>query len=367
MPQPTTTSLVSSANPSVFGEPVTFTATVRLDAQPVPTGSVRFVVDGLPQAPVPLDINGRATLTTNSLGAGTRLITARFLGSGHLLQSEATLTQAVLPGLSIDDVTVQEPNSGTKSAVFTVSLSAPSSDTVSVQFQTASGTATSGSDFLPASGIATFAPGATTRSISVTVLADNTLELVQNFSVALSAPTNATIVDAVGIGRILDKTAPSITSFTPPAGAAGTVVNIFGTNFKNVLAVRFNNAFATFNVVSPTHLQASVPVGATDGSIVVTTLIGSATSPTPFVVRPLIVAFAPASGKVGSSVLILGTGTSNASLVRFGSVPSPFTTFPILGFDLILTTVPPGAATGPIRVTTPAGSAVSASNFVVLP
>src|SRR5262249_50330382 len=72
---------------------------------------------------------------------------------------QATITNddaAPLPWVSIGDATVAEGNSGTTSAVFTVSLSAASTQSVTVQFATANGTATAGSDYVAASGTVTF-------------------------------------------------------------------------------------------------------------------------------------------------------------------------------------------------------------------
>jgi predicted extracellular nuclease len=369
-PQQTLTAIASSANPSVFSKPVTFTATVSVPStQTVPTGSVRFVIDGVSASTVALDINGRAQFTTADLAAGPRVIAAQFLGTDTLAPSEATLTQAVflVPSITIDDLTVQEPDAGSTPANFIVRLSSPTFQAVTVKFLTANGTATAGSDFTFTAGTVTFNPGDVTRPIPVSILADAATELPQTFSVVLFTPTNATISDPVATGTILDKAAPRITSFTPAAGVTGNVVDIFGANFNSVLAVRFGSVFTTFTPISPTHLQARVPLGATDGPIVVSTILGSATSPTPFVVLPLIVGFTPASGAIGSPVLIVGTGMSAATSVRINGVTAPFAVFTSSGIDFVLASVPAGATSGPIQVTTPAGTAASATNFIVLP
>ena len=369
-PQQTLTAVASSTNPSVFSKPVTFTATVSVPSTPtVPTGSVRFVIDGVSASTVALDINGRAQFTTADLAAGPRVIAAQFLGTDTLAPSEATLTQAVflVPSITIDDLTVQEPDAGSTPANFIVRLSSPTFQAVTVKFLTANGTATAGSDFTFTAGTVTFNPGDVTRPIPVSILADAATELPQTFSVVLFTPTNATISDPVATGTILDKAAPRITSFTPAAGVTGNVVDIFGANFNSVLAVRFGSVFTTFTPISPTHLQARVPLGATDGPIVVSTILGSATSPTPFVVLPLIVGFTPASGAIGSPLLIVGTGMSAATAVRINGVTAPFAVFTSSGIDFVLASVPAGATSGPIQVTTPAGTAASATNFIVLP
>jgi subtilisin family serine protease len=79
---------------------------------------------------------------------------------------------------------------------------------------------------------------------------------------------------------------------------------------------------------------------------------------------PRIASFTPASGAVGAQVTLTGTDLGTASAVTFGSVPALFT---VLSSTSIRTTVPPGATTGPISVTTLAGTRSSATAFKVLP
>jgi streptogramin lyase len=80
----TTTTLSSSANPSLVGQPVTFTATVTPGAGGgALTGSVTFTIDGKAQTPVPLKLtNGgeRATLQISTLSAGNHTVTATYSG-----------------------------------------------------------------------------------------------------------------------------------------------------------------------------------------------------------------------------------------------------------------------------------------------
>ena len=107
-----------------------------------------------------------------------------------------------LPSISISDVAITEGNSGTKQASFTVSLSAASTDTVTVQYATADGTATSPSDYASTSGTVTFVPSDVSETVSVTLNGDTIEELNETFVVNLTIPVNATINDAQGVGTI---------------------------------------------------------------------------------------------------------------------------------------------------------------------
>jgi hypothetical protein len=77
----TTTSVISSANPSSYGDEVTFTATVaRSSGSGTPTGDVQFIIDGSDSdTPVTLQ-NGKATLKTTKLSVTTHTVAANYLG-----------------------------------------------------------------------------------------------------------------------------------------------------------------------------------------------------------------------------------------------------------------------------------------------
>lgn len=100
---PTSTSLTSSANPSVEGQPVTFTATVTAGGSPVAASAVVFADGGTALgAAVPLAADGTATLTTSALGAGTHDITASFAGDAVYAGSDDDLEQVVDPVVVAD-------------------------------------------------------------------------------------------------------------------------------------------------------------------------------------------------------------------------------------------------------------------------
>src|SRR5207244_38522 len=84
----TTTAVTSSANPAVFGQPVTFTATVSAVAPSVgtPTGTVTFR-DGTTAPGTATLTNGTATLTTSGLSVGSHTITVVYGGDTNFLSS----------------------------------------------------------------------------------------------------------------------------------------------------------------------------------------------------------------------------------------------------------------------------------------
>jgi len=146
-------------------------------------------------------------------------------------------------------------------------------------------------------------------------------------------------------------------------GKVGRTVEILGQGFTGTSKVSFNGTSATFKVVSDTYLTASVPSGATTGSITVTTPGGTLKSNRKFLVTPQVLSFSPPSGPVGTVVTITGNSLTQTQGVGFGDhVPASFT---VNSDTSVTATVPSGAITGPVGVKTPGGTAVSTSVFTV--
>ena len=108
------------------------------------------------------------------------------------------------PTVRIDDVTVEESDSGTTLAVFTISLSAASGRTVNVTVATQAGTATPGLDFGGGSLLLTYLPGQTVKRVGVFIVGDTAVEGIEHFFVNLVNPVNTTIADGQGVGTIID-------------------------------------------------------------------------------------------------------------------------------------------------------------------
>ena len=132
--------------------------------------------------------------------------------------------------------------------------------------------------------------------------------------------------------------------------------------------MQFNGAATPFFVNGTgTQILANVPAGATDGPITVSTPGGTASTSSSFNVTsgeiPHINGFLPHVGAVGATVHVYGANFTGATAVRFnGTSATPFT---VIGPGNIQTTVPVGATSGRITVTTPAGTGTSPIDFTV--
>jgi hypothetical protein len=150
------------------------------------------------------NVEPNETFTVN-LSSPSNATIATGTGTGTIVNDDAVS----LPALSINNVSQNEGNSGTTAFTFTVTLSAVSASTVTVNFATADGTASAGSDYAATSGVLTFAPGVTTQTVTVNVTGDTTPEANETFFVNLSGAANATIATAQGTGTIVnDDSAP---------------------------------------------------------------------------------------------------------------------------------------------------------------
>jgi CSLREA domain-containing protein len=151
------------------------------------------------------------------------------------------------PTISIDDVTFTGADSRVASG-FTVTLSNPSSSTITVHYATSNDTAIAGEDYTAASGTLTFDPGDTSKSITVTILADNVNEPTETFNVDLDTPTNATILDGHGVGTIPNDDAQptlSIDDVTHSEGDSGTTSYTFTVTKTGATSLTVTVDFAT--------------------------------------------------------------------------------------------------------------------------
>ena len=122
---------------------------------------------------------------------------------GKVLSNSPAITIQAPVGISVADA---EATEGTDAAmVFTVSLSRPAPGTLTVDYLTASGTATSGEDYTFTSGTLTFAAGDRTGTISVPILDDSHNDDGETFTLTLSSPSSGYLEDATATGTIKNR------------------------------------------------------------------------------------------------------------------------------------------------------------------
>jgi hypothetical protein len=189
--QPVTVQYYTSGQSAVSG----------VDFQPT-TGSLTFAAGQLAQhVMVPIlndSINEFTERFTLNLHHPVNATIFKRQGTGALTDSDP------VPSITIDNLSVNEGNSGSTPAEFTLALSAPSGKLVTLNYATADGTATTGQDYQGASGTLSIGAGATTKKLAVAVNGDTVVEPAETFFVNLSNPVNAGIADAQGMATIVD-------------------------------------------------------------------------------------------------------------------------------------------------------------------
>jgi uncharacterized repeat protein (TIGR03803 family) len=215
----------------------------------------------------------------------------------------------------------------------------------------------------------------------VTSTSDHTFSVVHDFDqthgktpeVALFQNTNGILygdtfqggADGAGVFYSLNISAAQFASLQNLSGKVGSTVSILGQGFTGSTAVTFGGVNATtFTVVSNNYVTAKVPSGAKTGTVTVVRPSGNLNSVQQFKVTPTISSFSPSSGKVGTIVTINGTGLTQTTKVTFGVKAA---TFKFISDSKVTATVPSGATTGKITVTTAGGSATSSGAFTVTP
>lgn len=132
--------------------------------------------------------------------------------------------------LAVNDVSVLEGDAGTTPLTFTVTRSADTSGPSTVQWSTSNGSAIAPGDYVavpPAT--LSFAAGETTKTVTVMVNGDTAVETNDGFTVNLTSPAGAVIVDGAGVGRIMNDDAASFSvgDASTTEGNAGTKLMSF--------------------------------------------------------------------------------------------------------------------------------------------
>lgn len=227
---PVTLSAASASTVTVHYATADGTATAPSDYT-AQSGNVSFS-PGITAGNVTILVNGDTTAETDetffvNLSSPTNAQIADPQGVG-IIRNDDPLPSGPST-LTINDISLNEGNSGTTPSTpftFTVTLSQPpaASQTSFVNFNTADGSATSGSDYTLTSGTILFTAGQTAQTITVPVTGDTTPEADEVFSVTLagascSGPscTAPTISDGLGVATIVNDDAVPPTATPTPA------------------------------------------------------------------------------------------------------------------------------------------------------
>lgn len=370
---PTTTAVVSSANPTVFGQSVTFTASVTdiPNGATIPTGSVDFTIDGSFAGTVSLDGSGQAAFTTSTLSLGNYSVSAAFHSNSaaSFLDSSGSLGggQTVLHA-STTTIVVSSANPSVfgQSVTFTATVpaSAPSAafPSGSVSFSIDGGAPTTVP--LANNGGPVLTAKLTTSSLGI---GTHTVSATYNPDVNFTASSGS-----LPGGQVVNAGPPAVTSISPNNGpvTGGTIVTITGTSFTGATSVKFGSINATsFTVNSATSITATAPAGAGTVDVTVTTAVGtSPASPadgfTYNLPMPSIISVSPNTGPTtgGTAVTISGTNFTGTTSVKFGS--SNATSFTVISATQLSAIAPPGSlGTVDVTIRTPGGtSAVNSAD-----
>jgi hypothetical protein len=204
----TTTTLVSSVNPSALNQSVTFTATVS-SGLGTPTGTVTFT-DGASPLGTSTLVNGQASFSTASLALGSHSITAAYGGDANFQTSTSSmLTQVVLAGTTTGLVSSVNPSLPSQPVTFTA--------TVTGSGGTPSGTVTfkDGANTL---GTGTLASGQAGFSTSSLALGSHSITAVYGGDANFQGSTSAALTQAVRA-----PTSTAVTSNVNPSGLGEAV------------------------------------------------------------------------------------------------------------------------------------------------
>jgi hypothetical protein len=269
------TTLASSANPAVFGQTVTFMATVGAvsPGAGTPSGTVTFKDGGTTLGTGSLNASGQATFSISTLALGTHAsITASYGGDGNFQTStSSTLSQVVGMADSSTALTAStNPALIGASVTFTATVSAASpasgTPTGTVLFQ--DNGATIDTETLNSSGVATF----TTSTLS---LGTHPITAVYEGDTDFNPSTSSTLSDAV------NNPVPSITSLSPNSateGDSGFTLTLTGQDFLSTSVVQVNGQGVSTSFVRSTQLTIFVTTAdlAEEGSLSLTVV-----NPTP--------------------------------------------------------------------------------------
>lgn len=308
------------------------------------------------------------TADTNVESDETFTMTLSSPSTGSITAPTATgtiINDDVAPAnLAIDSVSATEGGS----LVFTVTRSGNTATAVSVNYASASGTATSGTDFTAASGTLNFAANETTKTITVATTDDTSVEGTETFTVTLSgASANAAITTASGTGTINDNDVA--TGNFAIANAASVEEGGYASFQVTRTGATTGSATVNYTAVSGTAVSGT-DFTATSGTVTFTKNQTSRTASIPTIDNDniensrnfTVVLSNPSAGMGITTATASATILDNDSIARFAIGNASATTE---GGNIVFTVTRSGKRTNAVSVNyaTSAGTATSGADF----
>ena len=348
----TTTPLTSSVNPSVFGQSVTFTATVTAAApgSGTPTGTVTFKDGSTTLGNGTLQSNGNTTFSTSALSVGNHTITATYNGDGNFTASTSVTLSQVVNKANTSTAVISSVNPSvfrqSVTLTATVTATAPGSGTPTGTVTFKDGSTTLGNGTLQINGNATFSTSALSvgnHTITATYNGDG--NFTASTSAALSqvvnkANTSTAVISSVNpsvFGQSVTLTA-TVTATAPGSGTpTGTVTFKDGSTTLGTGTLSSGKAtFTTTSLSVATHSITAVYGGSSNyngsTSVALSQVVNKANTSTAVIssrnpsrhgqsvtFTATVTATAPGSGTPTGTVTFkdgsrtLGTGTLNGS------------------------------------------------------
>ncbi|MBX2997357.1 MAG: pullulanase-type alpha-1,6-glucosidase [Caldilineaceae bacterium] len=264
----------------------------------IPAGSGTVTVTVEPFADSLVELDETVILTVTS-GAGYRM-GAPASATGTILNDDSA-------GVTVDDVTLYEGQSGTTDFVFTITLTNPVASTVFVPWTTGDGTAlVSDNDYNPASGGVTFPANlAASQTVTITVNGDLFVEADETFylflSGAFTSMPNVFVSKSDGIGAILND------DWVDMIVSKSVTPTVLGLGESLTYTLRFTNTGTGIaeGVILTDTIPAEIDVTGVISSGVAITQTG--TSPYTWQIEDLL-------SDVGGFITVTGTLTNNFAL-----------------------------------------------------
>jgi len=287
-------------------------------------------------------------------------------------------TPTPTPTLAINDVSKVEGNSGTTAFTFIISLSAASSNPVSVTYTTANGTALVGSDFTAVSSTVTIPAGQTSVQVTINVIGDTNVEPDETFVVNLSAPTNATLADSQGQGTILnDDSAPTptltINDVSKAEGNSGTTAFTFTISLSaassNPVSVTYTTANGTalvgsdFTAVSST---VTIPAGQTSVQVTINVIGDTNVEPDETFLVNLTAPIGATLGDGRGVGTIVNDDTANLPTLKINDVSKAEGNSGNTAYTFTVTLSPASTGTVTVKYATANDSAAAGSDYTAI-